>query len=311
MSQVEDIRAHLAERLPRPDLSPIGLHDFLALKLPPREHVLAPWLPVKGLAMIYAAPGVGKTHLALEAAYAVALGANFLGWKAPRPRPVFYVDGEMPGEVMQERLAAIVERYDADAPAAAFDLLSADFKPSGIPDLSEPEGQAALAEHIGAAELIVFDNLSTLFRSGRENEAESWAMVQPFFLALRRQGRAVVLVHHAGKGGSYRGTSKRLDVLDSVLRLARPDDYDASQGARFTVTFEKARGLFGPDAEPFEAWLDDGQWRRQSLADATNARIIELTAEGLNYAEIGRELDLDRATVKRRADRLKADGRLP
>jgi putative DNA primase/helicase len=53
------------------------------------------------------------------------------------------------------------------------------------------------------------------------------------------------------KGGDQRGTSRREDVLDTVIRINRPDDYNASEGARFNVTSTKARGLFGDDTEGF------------------------------------------------------------
>lgn len=57
----------------------------------------------------------------------------------------------------------------------------------------------------------------------------------------RRAGRSIVLVHHAGKGGAQRGTSKREDVLDTVIALRRPTDYSADQGARFNSFRESAR----------------------------------------------------------------------
>ena len=308
--RVAEIRDHLALTLPRPVLRPVSVADFLAMEIPPREQILAPWLPVKGLAMIFAKTGVGKTHLALEASYAVAAGANFLGWQAPTPRRVLFVDGEMPAVALQERIAAIARRYDAEPPPGGFRVLSADLHEAGLPDLSEPEGQAALAEHFGDAELIVLDNLSTLFRSGKENEAESWAAVQPFLLGLRRQGRAGLLIHHAGKGGEQRGTSKRLDVLDTVVRLARPDDYNPAQGARFIVTFDKARGFYGRDADPFEAWLDPvtSSWRRLSVQDNRDQEIMALQAEGLSGRKIARQLGMSVPTVARRIARLKDEG---
>ena len=36
-------------------------------------------------------------------------------------------------------------------------------------------------------------------------------------LAHRRAGRSVLFMHHAGKGGQQRGTSKREDALDVAL----------------------------------------------------------------------------------------------
>ena len=40
--------------------------ELLTAEFPPRSLMLAPWLPDKGLAMIFAPRGVGKTWIALE-----------------------------------------------------------------------------------------------------------------------------------------------------------------------------------------------------------------------------------------------------
>ena len=54
--------------------------------------------------MLSAFRGVGKTQVAIGIAHAVATGGAFLHWNAPLPRHVLYVDGEMPGADLQERL---------------------------------------------------------------------------------------------------------------------------------------------------------------------------------------------------------------
>ena len=94
-----------------------------------------------------------------------------------------------------------------------------------MPDVSTVAGQAAIDHMIQDAEVVFVDNLSCWARSGRENEAESWLPIADWILSLRRRGIAVVLVHHAGKGGQQRGTSKREDLLDVVIGLSRPKDY--------------------------------------------------------------------------------------
>jgi putative DNA primase/helicase len=58
-------------------------------------------------------------------------------------------------------------------------------------------------------------------------------------------------VHHSGKSGEQRGTSRREDVLDTVIGLRRPADYNPNQGARFM----KSRAHFGDAGRPFEASL--------------------------------------------------------
>ena len=171
------------------------------MEIPPREMVLAPVLPTQGLVMLYAPRGIGKTVTALGMAYAVASGNGFLRRSAPEPRRVLYLDGEMPAGAIKERLAWTVFGSDAAPPAVDFlTVFAADLQPDGFPDLSTTEGQAAVEEYIDGVSLLVIDNLSTLFRQGRENEAESWDPVQQWLLDLRRRGISVLIVHHDGKG---------------------------------------------------------------------------------------------------------------
>ena len=115
--------------------------ELLTVEFPPRKLMLSPWLPDKGLAMLDAPRGVGKTWVALAVAHAVASGGEFLWWRAPRPRRVLYIDGEMPAVALQERYAAVVRASGIDAPRENFRLLAADIQSDGLPDLADPEAQ--------------------------------------------------------------------------------------------------------------------------------------------------------------------------
>jgi hypothetical protein len=86
--------------------------------------------------------------------------------------------------------------------------------------------------------------------------------MQDLVLNLRRSGTTTLIVHHSGKGGQQRGTSRREDVLDTVISLRRPDGYDPTEGARSEVHYEKSRGFTGADAIPFEASLLIGEHGR-------------------------------------------------
>jgi putative DNA primase/helicase len=287
-----------------PRLRALTAAEFLALSLRPRELILAPWLPTQGLAMVYSVRGVGKTHLALGIAFAVASGGGLLGWSAPNPRKVIYLDGEMPAPSMQRRLAAIIAGFDGEPPEPDYlRLLSADITEGGLPDIGTEAGQAEIDAAIGDAELIVIDNISTLVRSGKENEAESWLPVQGWALSHRRAGRSVLFIHHAGKGGLQRGTSRREDVLDTVLTLRRPADYIADQGARFEIVVEKGRSVHGDAAQPFEARYEerDGAavWTRTEIADAELSRVVDALRDGMSIREAARELEMHRSKVER------------
>lgn len=287
-----------------PRLRAVDIGQFLARDFPPREMMLAPILPTQGLVMLYSKRGVGKTHVALGIAYAVASGGQFLRWKAERPRRVLLLDGEMPGVAMQERLASIVAGAAKEPPSPGYlQIITPDLQDEGFPDLAGEEGQAAVAAHLDGVELVVVDNLSTLFRYGRENESESWGPVQQWILQLRRSGRSVLLIHHAGKSGAQRGTSRREDVLDTVIALRNPEDYSPEEGARFEVHIEKGRSIVGDDAKPIEAKLEvrDGiaQWTIRDLADLTYEGVIELTNLGMSVREIADELGIGKSRVHR------------
>jgi hypothetical protein len=214
----------------------------------------------------------------------------------------------MPAIAMRDRLDAMMPAGD-EAAAGRLRLLSDSLHRDGLPDLASRQGQAAIDRLLGNTEVVILDNLSTLTRYGDESEADSWRPVQPWLLKLRREGRSVIMVHHAGKGGTQRGTSKREDVLDVVLQLRHPADYEPTQGARFEVHYEKARGLMGDQAAPLEASLvmtgGRATWTWQPLADARDAEILEMHEAGTSIRAIGRELRLSKGAVERALKRAK------
>lgn len=281
------------------DLSELADYEFKE-----REMLLEPFLHSQDLAMIFAGRGIGKTHLAIAIAMTLATGGVLTtDWKATRPVKVLYLDGELPGSVLQERLA--LHLPDTPPQTGFFRAFTPDLLPDGVPlpDLSTLQGQHIIDKMVQDAELILIDNLSAWCRTGRENEAESWHPVSTWILQLRRRGVAVLLVHHAGKGGQQRGTSKREDLLDVVIGLSRPKDYDPKQGAVFELEFTKARNLTGTKAQSLEFSLIENNgravWAVKSLEISTFERIVSLANEGLSQAEIAAELELNKSNVSR------------
>lgn len=295
--EIDYRRAH-----PAPPIESINVFSFLAKDFPPRELMLAPWLAVQGLTMVAAPRGVGKTHIAVGVAYAVATGGEFLRWKAPQPRKVLLLDGEMPAALLQERIretqnrAGVVPDHWDNLKIAAADL-----QERGLPDLTLPEAQQLYAPLIADRDLIVVDNLSTICRGLKENDADSWTPVQDWALEQRRKGKSVLFIHHCGKSGQQRGTSRKEDVLDTVLNLRRPPDYSPEQGARFEVRYEKSRGFFGEEAEPFEARLIDGQWFTSEVKAADDIEsLAALKAAGCSIREISERTGVPKSTVARK-----------
>ncbi|MFH1743008.1 MAG: AAA family ATPase [bacterium] len=304
-------RAPLAGKI----LRALTISDLLEEPFPPRAKVLDPIIETQSLAMLFSARGVGKTHVCLGMGYAVATGAEFLRWNALEARRVLYVDGEMPGVVMQQRLASLVANSEQEPPAPDyFRIITPDCQDRPIPDFSKPDGQKAIEQYLDGIELLILDNLSTLFRSGEENVAESWILVQEWILSLRRRGIAVLLVHHSGKTGLQRGTSRKEDILDTVICLKRPADYVAEQGCRFEVHYQKCRGFHGRDAKPFEAQLQTLEgaavWTCRDLEESLTEQVAELHKDGLKQREIASELSIGVGTVNRHLKKAEQGGLL-
>jgi hypothetical protein len=106
-----------------------------------------------------------------------------------------------------------------------------------------------------------------------------------------------------GGGENARGTSKREDVLDTVIHLKRPESYLASEGARFEVHLTKARGVHGVEAAPFEAKLEhlNGKsvWTMRDVVDTDLEQVAELTRFRMTVREIAAELGMSKTSVQR------------
>ena len=293
----------------------LGIQELLEYDFKPREMILAPWLPTQGLAMVHAKAGTGKTFLGLGIAYAVASGTKFLKWEAPKARKVLYVDGEMAGDDVKTRVEKLIVEHDYKIPDNDYlRTVTPDVREGIIPDLGTLEGQRFLEEELAQrdSELIILDNLSCLQRTGDENKAQDWIIVQDWLLHLKGIGKTVLIVHHSGKGGAQRGTSKREDNLDTILVLKRNPMYEYEEGACFEIHYEKARGVYGPEARPFEARYSfaEGLWTMRDLKTVTYDQVVDLAKSGVRQADIADMLGKSRALVSQYIKRAKEEGKL-
>jgi hypothetical protein len=269
--------------------------------------LLEPFLQEKSIGMIHAWRGVGKTHVMLGIAAAIASGGMFLKWRATKPSPVLYVDGEMADDDIQLWLkeALRTEGIPAIDPGY-FQLIASDLQETEIPSLLTREGQNLIEDRIKDAnpKLVIFDNISSLFRGGSEKEDQDWNMAQDWLLSLRRRGIATLLGHHDGKQRIQRGTSKREDPMNWVIHLKHPADYTQDQGLRAEIHFEKARRLFGADARPFEVQLMERNgepvWAMKELEEAMATMVHTMHDEqGMSFRDIATELGKSKSTIQR------------
>lgn len=303
-----EIQARLANMAVtfRPAAEPIKivtLAELRKMKIPPREMLLEPILPVRSMSEIFAWRGVGKTYLALALAYAIASGRKIFKWQAPKPRPVLYVDGELDPEELQKRLRALDHADDSRA-GGNLRILNTNLQGAPFPHLATQRAQRIIEDALRGEELLVLDNLSALAPSADDKDSEDWIAVQVWLSELKRQGISTIFLHHAGHAGWSRGTTRREDLLDIVIDLRRPKDYVASEGLRFELHFTKTRGLLSEAVRPIAVQLEtdlDGhlQWTYRDVEDVREAEIVELRDGGMSFRDIEKQTGIPKSTAER------------
>lgn len=174
-------------------------------------------------------PKCGKSFLALDLAVAVASGVPALRrYGVPHPGPVLLFAAEDPLHVVRDRLAAIAEASGVD-----FDTLDVHVITQPMLRLDLDADRQRLRQTVAALRprLLVLDPFVRLHRID-ENAAGEVAPLLASLRTLQRQLHAAVLVvHHARKGGdrkrpgqALRGSSELHAWGDSNLYLHRSHD---------------------------------------------------------------------------------------
>lgn len=294
----------------------LGVEEFMSLEFPKREYLMKPWLTTAGLSMAYGRRGVGKSYFALSLAYAVARGEPFLKWQCDRSARVLYVDGELPGELLQKRLAQF-------GPAPSGDVLKivsrnrvVTMKKTPL-DLSDEEDRNLLDSIIdeNRSQLIILDSILTLFSADSQKDFVNWLPVQNWAYNHRDKGRTILYIHHESTSGRQFGISGREIPFDSTIRLQQdpklPTEPDESA---VKLSFEKSRDFFGEDAAPLIAYLSTGEgmvsWRHEADSENKNERVLELKKLGVAQKDIADELGVTQARVSQIVNELRSEKRL-
>lgn len=232
------------------DSATVSSSLLASLELDPRRPLLSEWLCEGDYGIIFAPRGVGKTWLALLIGKAVSEGGRVGAWLAVTPAKVLYVDGEMPADLMRDRDRGLGEgEVEFLNHAILFD------RTERVLNITDPSLQDAILERCirDGIKLLILDNLSTLASGVKENDSYEWERLQNWLLHFRRHGIAVILIHHAGRNGEARGTSKREDAAFWVIAL---DDAkkqaDDKRGARFISRFTKPSRNTQDEVPPYE-----------------------------------------------------------
>lgn len=276
----------------------------------PRSDLLAPWLASDTQALVYGPPGIGKSFLALGIAWAVAQGSNpgsnpgtsFLGWRAPKPRRVLYVDGEMGAAELRDRLALF-------GPLPGNLAIVPHDRPGGARlDLGTEDGIVRLMAGWNDPQLLVLDTLSALAPAARaDRDHERRDALHCLLLHLKQTRRAVLMVDHTAKNGAAR----RASAADLVMALRPAGGGAAGGNARFEIHFEKTRQrapLF-PILAELQTVDGAGAWRWDAACRVD--RLAALVRQGLSRRDVCEALGIERSWFFRLKAEARARGLLP
>ena len=114
------------------------------------------------------------------------------------------------------------------------------------------------------------------------------------------------MLHHTNKSGGQRGTSAREDNIDVSITLKRPFDYTAEDGARFLVSFQKARvstkDLSAIGDTQFQLSQDEHEnllWTWGNVRRETRIEVLRLFDEGMKNQEIVDALGVSKGHVSK------------
>jgi hypothetical protein len=303
----EDLDQVFTELLEKYSVAICTSKDLESLNIPAREFLMGKWMREGDLGFVFGERGSGKTWFIDALATHLSAARNLFDWNVPKPADVLLIDGEMPLDAARDRLKGMMpenERLHVLHHERLFDK-------SGVAmNLTADRTQKVITEICvrNSIKLLVLDNLSCLFAGIKENDADEWEKALNWLLDLRRRRIAVLIVHHASRTGTMRGTSKREDAAFWVIRV---DEVKAREehekGARFETVFVKQRN--SESREWTREWTfkteSDGQISIGCQEISFDEKVFQLIEAGLRSAtDIAKELGVATSTISKAANRL-------
>ncbi|MDP9358859.1 MAG: AAA family ATPase [Chloroflexota bacterium] len=248
---------------------PLSLADLHALEFPEREWVVREALPRGSLTLFSAREKAGKSLLAVDLGGSVAAGEPFLD-RAVRAGPVVLVPAE---ENLRDVRARIQARlgHRTDVP---LHVLPVNTDEDDKLDLANPAAMAGLQAVIDEIQpvLLVLDPMRELHALAENDSDQMGPLLRPLRRLAHETDTAIVLIHHQGRGGTFRGSTAIRAACDQEWAFRRPvDEPPGSTELQGTLTIE---GRFSPRQSLGIRFAEGGRWQLavQALDSSPSAR---------------------------------------
>ena len=226
---VDDLRTAMSAVAATPALGMFTPEDYtgrfpitslaVSIMMEPSGWLIKNVLPDAGLIVLYGASGSGKTFVAIDLAYAIAMGIQWRGNRVKKGR-VLIIAAEG-GKGMSKRLKAYLKHHKIDPNDVDIGLLVV--PPNFL--LSEDVTElAAAVSASGGADVIIVDTFAQVTPGANENSSEDVGLALANARALEMAtGATVMAVAHSGKDVSkgIRGWSGMFAAADAVLEVVK------------------------------------------------------------------------------------------
>ena len=162
---------------------------WLSRSLPRIDRLLGDFITTTTRAFLVGQTGLGKTMLGLAFAMGIGFGTGFLHWRSNRPARVLYLDGEMPAELLIQRLRDAARRIGREGLIDNVMVLSTEdaeeiaeqWPMLGMFEPLNTDGGHDFIKRLCTAlkpDVIILDNVQALL-VGVQKDEETWIPVLP------------------------------------------------------------------------------------------------------------------------------------
>jgi RecA-family ATPase len=218
--------------------------DYAIQPQAPIDYLIGDLITNSSLNVFYGEAGSKKTYSALSMAVAVANGKEWLNFTTKKS-PVLIIDEESGEKRLARRLNETMKGANCESSGQLYFISLAGFKLDKKEDVRTIESEI---NKIGA-KLVIFDALADIM-DGDENSKKD---VQPVMNNLRKiadnTDSSIILIHHANKGGGYRGSTAIKASSDLMVQIS--SDLDDS-----VISFKTEKNRDGT----YISWSAEATW---------------------------------------------------
>jgi len=201
---------------------------------------------VGGMTVIWGESGSYKTFLAISMAVAVAKGDDWFG-KPVHQGPVLYIVGEGGIDLFQRRAVTAARAAgvsDFEIPDLPLWVIQ------GAVDLSKSSSLEPYVDEMEAIKpvLVIIDTLSRCMEGDENKQEVMQAFVSNVDAIKDRFHASVIVIHHANKQGTMRGSTVIMGAADVVIKTTKAKTSPGYKG--LALKAEKLKDLDTDDFEP-------------------------------------------------------------